>query len=120
MKTILGHIKGHNWEHGDKRGNYTTSHSQFYKFDYKGAKVAAIPLTEEVKNDLRYSHYELGKGNAPLSTTQTSSFGNVDNFKKRTYEPSLKQSSINFNPKNGNIKGDTIYMNDYTLKESME
>lgn len=120
MKGIINDIRGHHWDNGSKEGCYTTTNNQFMKFDHQRARFAAIPLTEEHKNDLRYSHYELGKGNVPLSTTHVSSYLNNQNVSKTTFNSSLKNSSIEFNPKHSNIKGNTVYMSDFTVKENIE
>lgn len=69
---------------------------------------------------MRYSHYELGKGNVPLSTTHVSTFMTNDNIQKTTYNSNLKKSSIEFNPKNSNLKNNTVYMSDFRLKETLE
>lgn len=69
---------------------------------------------------MRYSHYELGKGNVPLVTTNVSTFMPNDNIQKTTYNSNLKKSSIEFNPKNSNLKNNTVYMSDFRLKETLE
>lgn len=120
MKGILNDIRGHHWDNGSKTGSYTTTNNQFMKYDSQRARFAAIPLTEEHKNDLRYSHYELGKGKVPLSTTNVSSYLPNHNIQKTALSGSLKNSSIEFNPKHSNIKGNTVYMSDYTVKETIE
>ena len=120
MKAVINDIRGHHWNNGSKNGNYTTMNNQFFQFDYNASKNASIPLSEEKKNDLRYSHYELGKGNFPLSTTHVNSYLNNNNIQKVISDPNLKRSHIDFNPKHGNIKGKTVYMTDYTVKESFE
>lgn len=117
-KGVVEKIKKHHWDNGSKTGLFNTTHNQFFKFDYKGAKVANIPLTEEHKDDLRYSHYELGKRSAPFISTQFNSYLPNNNFKPTYSDGKLKNSSINFNPKFGNIKGSTVYMRDYTAKEN--
>ncbi len=117
MKGIINNIRGHHWDNGSKTGSYTTSNNQFLKYDNQRARFAAIPLTEEHKNDLRYSHYELGKGNVPLSTTHVSSYLPNQNIEKTSLVSNLKNSSIKFNPKHSFLKGDTVYMSDYTVKE---
>jgi len=120
MKGIIKDIRGHHWDNGSKTGFYTTTNNQFMKFDQQRAKFAAIPLTEEHKNDLRYSHYELGKGNVPLSTTHVSSYLPNQNIQKTIFNPILKKSSIEFNPNHSNIKLNTVYMSDFTPKENIE
>ena len=120
MKGLIDDIRGQHWDNGSKAGSYTTTNNQFLKYDNQRAKFAAIPLTEEHKNDLKYSHYELGKGNIPLSTTHVSSYLPNQNIQKNPFNPSLKKSSIQFNPKNYNIKGNTVYMSDFTVKETIE
>lgn len=120
MKGIINDIRGHHWDNGSKTGSYTTTNNQFMKYDTQRARFAAIPLTEEHKNDLRYSHYELGKGNVPLSTTHVSTYMPNRDIPKTFFNQSLKKSSIEFNPKHSNIKGNTVYMSDYTAKENLE
>jgi len=116
----MNDIRGHHWQHGPKSGSYTTTNNQFLKYDGQKAKYAAIPLTEEHKNDLRHSHHEIGKGYIPLSTTHVSSYIPINNFKKNPFNPLLKKSSIEFNPKFSGMKANSLYTQDFTLKESLE
>ena len=110
-------IRRHNWENGTSRGSFTTTNNQFLQYDSKGAKVANIPLSEEYKADLNgATHYELGKGKVNLISTQFNSYLNTTGFKPIRSDGKLKNSSINFNPRSGEIKGKTVYMRDYTDK----
>ena len=114
----MNNIRKHHWDNGSKQGFFNTTNNQFLKYDQKGAKVANIPLTEEHKNDLRESHHEIGKGKIPLVSTQFNSYLPNHGFKPTYSDGKLKNSSINFNPQFGNIKGSTVYMRDYSLKEN--
>lgn len=119
-KGVVENIKKHHWDNGSNKGLFSTTHAEFYKFDNNKAKFANIPLKEEKKDDLRKSHYELGKGKIPFIATQLNAYLPTNNSKPATSEDKLKNSSINFNPRAGNIKGKTIYMTDYTQKDNIE
>lgn len=120
IRGIINNIRGHHWDHGSKNGSFTTTNNEFLKYNDKLAKMAAVPLNEEQKNDLRHSHHQLGKGSIPFSTTHIDSYLNSGDIKKTTWDPNLKKSHIEFNPKNSNLRDKTVYMTDYTVKECVE
>lgn len=119
-KGVVERIKKHHWDNGSNKGYFNTTYTDSLQYDKNRAKFAPVYLSEDQKNDLKYSHYVLGQGKSPYITTQLNSFLPNNNFKPTYSDGKLKNSSINFNPKFGNIKGSTIYMKDYTAKENIE
>jgi len=120
MKGVINNIRGHHWDNGSKNGSYTTTNNQFLQYDSTKAKYSSIPLSNEYKDCLRSSHFDIGKGIVPLSSTHVTSYIPNQNIQKTTYNQNLKKSSIEFNPKQTNIKGNSVYTTDYTVKENLE
>ena len=120
MKGVLNNIRKHHWDNGPNKGLFSTTNSEYLKYNAKEAKTANIPLSEEHKNSLRYSNCEFGKGNVSLISTQFNSYLPNNGFKPYYSDGKLKNSSINFNPHAGSLKGNTTYTRDYTIKENVE
>lgn len=85
------------------------------KFDSNKSKTATNTLSEETKNNLRNTHYNLGYEKNQFTTTHNSTYVSKENNQKINSENHFK-SNIVFNPKNSDLTNKSIYMLDYTLK----
>jgi hypothetical protein len=65
MKGIINDIREDHWDNVSKTGSYTTTNNPFMKYDTQRTRFAVIPFDRRTQKDLRYSHYELGKGIVP-------------------------------------------------------
>ena len=115
METIANIRRSH-FNFGDNKNDYGTTNNESYQYDPNMAKLGRGKLNENLKNNLRSSHYELGMGNdmEKMTSNRRDYRGYPGYVGNKRVEPD--NSSNIFKGKKNIFEGETIYMSDYTEK----
>lgn len=109
-----------NFKLGEQINDYKTTNNSTYTFDPSKAIEAKGVLKDELKLDLRSSHYKLGYDMGfNNKTTHQSTYipYNMMNSSKADCSEELRKNHFDFNPNSMSQNNRTIYMTDYTKKE---
>lgn len=121
MKNVITSIKSSHFHLGDVKNDYGTTQAT-YNFDPSKASGARGSLSNELKDDLRATHYKLGYLPDAHQSTHQSSYVPLELAKKGNHDPKLRVSHIDIGGNNNNKKQNSrsIYMTDYTKKEIVD
>lgn len=114
-------IKGSHFILGDGKNDYNTTSSLTLNFDKDKAIEAKGRLKDELKNDLRATHYKLGydSSNNKMTTNMLTyvPVRATDKIEKTLVSDELRKSHFNLNNSINSQIGKSIYMSDFTKKD---
>ena len=114
MKGVIKNIRGHHFDLGECRNDFSTTTGATFLYDKRSADGAKGTLDASVKNDLRATHYKLGYLPDAHQTTHQATFVPVPAEVKKVHDPELRKSHFNINPGNRNVfDSKSIYMADF-------
>lgn len=118
---MISHIRGHNFNFGNDKNDYGTTSEATYKFDPINAGNSRGYLDAKLKDDLRATHFQLGFDKDKNQTCHQSSYLPQNVNKIIVNDPNSRRNNFNLNQTNRNVfDGRSVYMVDYTKKQSIE
>ena len=121
MKHLINNIRTHHWQLGEGRNDFATTTGSTFGYDQNKASGARSTLDQNIKNDLRATHYKLGYTPDYHQTTHQSTYIPFNDANKTgILNPELRKSHFSLNQTNHGQDNKTIYMTDYTKKEIVD